>query len=69
MKKPTGSLMEDFPDPQKIKALRTAAGLTQQQLADLLHVHRNTVARWEMDGPNGRPIPHACWLVLNWLRE
>lgn len=32
---------------QRIQQARQQAGLTQQELADALHVHRNTVQNWE----------------------
>jgi DNA-binding transcriptional regulator YiaG len=33
--------------PNQIKALRTALGLTQQQLADTIAATQVTIARWE----------------------
>ena len=42
-----------------IKALRKAAGYTQQQLADLLKVARATVGMWEV----GRNNPPAKYLL------
>jgi DNA-binding transcriptional regulator YiaG len=33
--------------PEQIKAARMRLGLTQQQLAELLEVPKNTLARWE----------------------
>lgn len=38
----------------EIKAWREARGLTQAQLAELIGVHRVTLARWE----TGTRIPH-----------
>jgi DNA-binding transcriptional regulator YiaG len=35
------------PKRSEIVRARTAAGLTQQQLADELHVSRQSVTRWE----------------------
>lgn len=35
--------------PAKIRALRTALGLTQVAFARLLGVTQNSVARWELD--------------------
>ena len=41
-------------DPRKtgeiIRQLRTEAGLTQQQLADRLHVGAKAVSKWETGG-------------------
>ncbi len=38
---------------EKIRRLRKAHGLTQQQAADLIGVHRVTICRWESgDLPN-----------------
>ena len=33
----------------KIAALRAKAGLTQEELADILHVSRQAVQKWESD--------------------
>lgn len=35
---------------EKIKQLRTAQGLSQEKLAELLNVSRSAVAKWEVDG-------------------
>ena len=43
---------------QRIKALRTAQGLSQQQLADLIFVTRKTVGNWE----TGNRIPDITML-------
>lgn len=40
----------------KIKALRKAAGLTQQQLADKIRVKRTTLCMWEIR--NGPPAKY-----------
>lgn len=34
---------------EKISALRKKEGLTQEQLAEILNVSRQSVSRWEMD--------------------
>ena len=34
---------------EKIAALRRKKGITQEQLAEILHVSRQSVSRWEMD--------------------
>lgn len=36
-----------LPPPAIAKAIRDAADVSQQQLADELHVNRVTIARWE----------------------
>ena len=36
-----------MPTPQKARAIRVTAGVSQQRLADELGVHWTTVARWE----------------------
>lgn len=50
-------------NPQRIceviRRQRQAAGLTQQQLADLLHVSQSLVARWE----HGQRVPGGPELV------
>ena len=33
--------------PEELRTLRKQAGLTQEQLADLLSIDRMTVSRWE----------------------
>jgi DNA-binding transcriptional regulator YiaG len=38
-----------LPPPAIARAIRESAGITQQQLADAVHVHRVTLARWESD--------------------
>ena len=38
---------------EKIKAARNRAGMSQQELADAIHVSRSAVAKWEAD--NGLP--------------
>jgi DNA-binding transcriptional regulator YiaG len=59
-----------LPAPSVAKAIRTAAGVSQQRVAEELHVHRVTVARWE-DGtrrPSGRLLG-AYLELLEQLRE
>ena len=35
---------------EKLRAIRTAFGLTQEQLAEIMHVSRQAVTKWEGDG-------------------
>jgi type I restriction enzyme M protein len=50
---------------KQIAAMRKALGLTQEQLAEMLGTHRETVARWE----TGASKPHRLYLVeLNKLK-
>jgi len=44
--------------PAELKRIREALGLTQEQLADEVGVHRVTVAKWEA-GDRGIPEPVA----------
>ena len=44
---------------ENIKALRKAKGLSQQELAERLHVVRQTVSKWEQ----GLSVPDADLLV------
>jgi DNA-binding transcriptional regulator YiaG len=46
---------------KELKAVRQSLGLTQQGLADVLHVSRVTVARWEI-GERGVSGPVALLL-------
>ena len=45
-------------DPKSIKAIRSRAGLSQLQLADLLDVATSTVSRWE----TGRTVPDVIFM-------
>ncbi len=51
---------------KELKAVRQSLGFTQQGLADVLHVSRVTVARWEI-GERGVSGPVA--LLLQRLRQ
>ena len=44
---------------ENIKTLRKARGLSQQELAERLHVVRQTVSKWEQ----GLSVPDAAMLV------
>lgn len=61
----------DLPDPEQRRALREAAGLSQQELANTIGVTRQAVSHWETGARN---IPRGQLLdryveVLNTLRE
>lgn len=45
---------------EKLKELRTGAGLTQEQVAEKLGVTRSAIARWE----SGKGIPDISNLIL-----
>lgn len=48
-----------------IKAFRAKAGLSQAELADIVHVSRNTVVKWENDGykPDHDTIVELCKIL------
>ena len=53
---------------ENIKTLRQGQGLTQQQLAERLHVTRQTVSKWEkgLSAPDGDMLPElACALGVS----
>ncbi len=52
------------PDPPLARAIRIAAGVTQQRLADELGVHWTTVARWERGERHPRPQLRAAYAAL-----
>lgn len=59
-----------LPSPALARAVRVAAGVTQQRLADEVGVHRMTVARWETGERHPRGAMAARWAeVLDSLRE
>ena len=43
---------------ENLRKLRTDKGLSQRELAELIHVNRSTVARWE----NGSRLPDAVMI-------
>lgn len=60
----------ELPTPRVARAIRLAAGVSQERLAAELHVHRVTVARWESGDrrPAGRHLMEYAQL-LRQLRE
>jgi len=52
-------------DPNQLKAARARLGLTQAELADALHVARETVARWEI---GTHRIPESVALAVQTLK-
>ena len=58
--------MERVPSADEIRALRLRLGLTQQQAADRLRVHRVTWVRWETGVD--QPSQQSSWL-LRLLRD
>lgn len=58
--------------PKRLKELRQKKGLTQQEIADLLHVNRVTYTNWEKGNrePNFETIIKIADLLevsLDWL--
>ena len=51
--------------PAFLAEVRRAAGLTQQELADVLGVARNTVVRWENGRRRPTGLPFAA--LSQWL--
>jgi transcriptional regulator with XRE-family HTH domain len=54
----------------RIREARLEAGLTQEQLADLLHVHKKTVENYEHGSINYRALNHLSAIVgkpVEWL--
>lgn len=45
---------------EKIKELRKARGLSQEEMAERLHVSRQTISKWE----KGLSAPNADYLIL-----
>lgn len=59
-----------LPSPALARAIRLAADVTQQAVADELGVHRVTVARWELGTRRpGRKLLRAYVELLDQLRE
>ena len=44
----------------KIKQLREARGLTQEQLAGMTRIHRVTIAKYELTDNPGMTVSSAC---------
>lgn len=53
-----------LPDPSAARAIRMAAGVSQQRLADELGVRRNTVSRWEAGERHPSPSLRARYARL-----
>lgn len=51
-----------------LRALRETVGLSQQQFADLAHVSRETIKRWENDTYDWQ-APADAWAILYELRD
>jgi putative transcriptional regulator len=49
------------PTPTQIRNLRNAAGLTQAQAGEIVHVSSRAWQNWETEGKEGRQIPLAAW--------
>ena len=47
----------------KIKQLREARGLTQEQLAEMTGIHRVTIAKYELAENPGMTVSSACRLA------
>ena len=47
----------------KIKQLREARGLTQEQLANMTGIHRVTIAKYELTDNPGMTVSSACRLA------
>lgn len=53
-----------LPTPSTARAIRIAAGVSQQRLADELGVQRNTVSRWEAGERHPSPLLRARYARL-----
>ncbi len=53
-----------LPSPAVARAVRLAAGVSQQMIADDLDVHRMTVARWEAGERRPRGEMAERWAAL-----
>ena len=49
------------PMPEQVEAMRTLAGLSRQELADMLGVTRMAVWYWEV---GQRPMTHRDWKYM-----
>jgi DNA-binding transcriptional regulator YiaG len=55
---------------QDWKQLRSALGMTQAQLAELLRVDARSIQRWEAEAPqHACPLPVVELLLETWLDE
>jgi DNA-binding transcriptional regulator YiaG len=53
-----------LPAPEIARAIRKAAGVSQQRVADELGVHWTTVARWERGERQPRPKQRVAYADL-----
>jgi DNA-binding transcriptional regulator YiaG len=53
-----------LPPPERARAIRVAAGVSQQRLADELGVHWTTLARWERGERQPRPKQRVAYAEL-----
>lgn len=59
-----------LPTPAIRQAIRRDAGLSQQEVADILSIHRESVSRWERGVRRPRGILAALYVeLLNDLRR
>lgn len=63
-------LRRRMPSPAVRRAIREAAGVTQQRIADEIGVHRMTVARWESGARQPKGADASAYAaLLEQLRE
>ena len=55
---------QQLPSPSEARAIRIAAGVSQQRLADELGVRRNTICRWEAGERRPSPLLRARYARL-----
>lgn len=53
------------PTPSEVKTARIAAGLTQKQSGELVCTGLRTWQKWEDEGPSGRGMSAAVWLLFS----
>ncbi|KJY42613.1 hypothetical protein VR41_06995, partial [Streptomyces sp. NRRL B-1568] len=55
---------EDLPEPTERKRLREAARVTQQELADIFEVRRESVRAWEAGRSEPKPPKRQAYIRL-----